>query len=51
MSARAATVLAGHPCLREVARRDGAIRYAWTGRLTVDSVKTGASVILAGTSS
>jgi hypothetical protein len=29
-------VPAGHPFLREVARRDGMIRYAWTGGLTID---------------
>jgi hypothetical protein len=31
-----AEVPAGHPFLREVARRDGMIRYAWTGGLTFD---------------
>jgi hypothetical protein len=29
-------VPAGHPFLREVARREGMIRYAWTGGLTFD---------------
>jgi hypothetical protein len=33
-------VLDGHPFLREVARRDGVIRCAWTGRLTVDRSQT-----------
>jgi hypothetical protein len=33
-------VPAGHPFLREVARRDGMIRYAWTGGLTFDLSQT-----------
>jgi hypothetical protein len=33
---KAHEVPAGHPFLREVARRDGMIRYAWTGGLTFD---------------
>jgi len=35
-----AEVPAGHPFLREVARRDGMIRYAWTGGLTFDLSQT-----------
>jgi hypothetical protein len=36
-----AEVPAGHPFLREVARRDGMIRYAWTGGLSFDLSQTG----------
>ena len=34
-------VPAEHPFLREVARRDGMIRYAWTGGLSFDLSQTG----------
>ena len=44
-------VPAGHAFLGEVARRDGVIRYAWTGGLTFDSINTGASRDPAGSSS
>jgi hypothetical protein len=33
---KAHEIPAGHPFLKEVARRDGMIRYAWTGGLTFD---------------